>query len=183
MLKGNLVELRPVSKGDMKHLFKWANDEEIANLAHGSGSAYQNNNPQEDIEAFYEKNLTAQPLWETGRVFMVYTISTKVPIGKCSYSSLNPVTRAAEIGLSIGEREYWGHGYGMDIIQTLLKHLFHTLNLERVQLDTWSGNTQALRLYEKTGFQTEGRLRKNEYVDGAYHDTILMGMLRSEFQG
>ncbi|RDY66644.1 N-acetyltransferase [Halobacillus trueperi] len=84
--------------------------------------------------------------------------------------------------MSLGEREYWGRGYGSDIIQTLLKHLFYTLNLERVQLDTWSGNTHALRLYEKTGFQTEGRLRKNEYVDGAYYDTILMGMLRSEFK-
>ncbi|RDY66645.1 N-acetyltransferase, partial [Halobacillus trueperi] len=79
MLKGNLVELRPVSKDDLKHLFKWSNDEEIANLAHGSDSAYQNNNPQEDIEAFYEKNLTAQPLWENGRVFIVYTMSTGVP--------------------------------------------------------------------------------------------------------
>lgn len=181
MLKGNLIELHPVSREDLPHLFKWANDEELANLGHGSASAYQNNNPLEDLEAFYEKNLTAQPLWENGRVFMVYTKSTGVPIGKCDYRSLNPITRTAEIGVSIGEREYWGQGYGHDILYTLLKHLFHTLNLERVQLDTWSGNSQALRLYEKAGFKVEGRLRKNEYVQGNHYDTILMGILRSEF--
>ncbi|SFK37192.1 Protein N-acetyltransferase, RimJ/RimL family [Halobacillus dabanensis] len=181
MLKGNLFELRPVSREDLPYLFKWANDEELATLGHGSASAYQNNNPLEDIEAFYEKNLTAQPLWENGRVFMVYTVSTGVPIGKCHYGSLNPVVRSAEVGISIGEREYWGQGYGHDILNTLLKHLFYTLNLERVQLDTWSGNSQALRLYEKVGFRVEGRLRKNEYVQGAHYDTVLMGILRSEF--
>lgn len=181
MLKGNLVELRPVSRDDLELLFHWANDEELTKLGHGSSSAYQNNNPKEDIEAFYEKNLTAQPLWEYGRVFMVYTLGTGEPIGKCDYHNLNPITRAAEVGLSIGEREYWGKGYGFDILKTMLKHLFQTLNLERVQLDTWSGNTQAIRLYEKAGFQPEGRLRRNEFVEGAYYDTILMGILRSEF--
>ncbi|MFZ0368548.1 MAG: GNAT family protein [Halobacillus sp.] len=82
----------------------------------------------------------------------------------------------------MGERDYWGRGYGKDIIYTLLNHLFYTLNLERVQLDTWSGNHQALRLYEKAGFQLEGRLRRNEFVQGSYYDTILMGILKSEFE-
>lgn len=182
MLKGHLIELRPVARHDLEHLYRWANDEQLADLGHGSSSAYQNNNPKEDIEAFYDKNLTQQALWDKGRVFIVYTIGTSVPIGKCDYRALNPVTRTAEVGISIGERAYWGQGYGSDVLSTLLKHLFNTLNLERVQMDTWSGNTQALRLYEKAGFVEEGRLRKNEFVQGSYYDTVLLGMLRSEFE-
>lgn len=57
------------------------------------------------------------------------------------------------------------------------------MNLERIQLDTWSGNEAAVHCYEKCGFQIEGRLRNNEYVDGAFYDTVLMGLLREEFAG
>lgn len=182
MLKGNLVELRPVSKDDLHKIYQWANDEELTFLGSGSQSAIQNNNPQEAITAHYERNLTNHDLWEHGNVFIVYTISTKEPIGKCDYRNLNPITRCAEIGLSIGERDYWGKGYGKDIILTLLNHLFYTLNIQRVQLGTWSGNTQAVKLYEKCGFQIEGRLRKNEFVQGEYYDTVLMGILKEEFE-
>nr|WP_267901880.1 GNAT family protein [Brevibacillus parabrevis] len=63
----------------------------------------------------------------------------------------------------------------------MLRFLFLRLNLNRVQLDTWSGNTRAIRAYEKCGFVVEGRLRQNEYVNGQYYDTIMMGILREEF--
>ncbi|ARI78875.1 GNAT family N-acetyltransferase [Halobacillus mangrovi] len=181
MLTGELVELRPVSRNDLDKLYEWANDEALTSLGSGSQSALQNNNPKEAIQAHYEQNLTSHNLWQDGNVFMVYTLATKDPIGKCDYRNLNPVTRSAEVGLSIGEREYWGKGYGKDILYTLLDHLFLTLNMRRVQLDTWSGNTQAVRLYEKVGFQTEGRLRENEYVQGQYYDTMLMGVLKEEY--
>ncbi|WP_370458050.1 GNAT family N-acetyltransferase [Thalassobacillus sp. CUG 92003] len=82
----------------------------------------------------------------------------------------------------MGEREYWGRGYGRDVLQTLLHHLFNTLNIEHVQGETWSGNHQAIRFYEKAGFVHEGRLRRNEFVNGQYYDTILMGILKEEYQ-
>ena len=72
-------------------------------------------------------------------------------------------------------------GYGTDTLHALLRFLFLKMNLNRVQLDTWSGNTRAIRAYEKCGFVLEGRLRQNEYIDGQYHDTILMGLLREDY--
>jgi RimJ/RimL family protein N-acetyltransferase len=55
------------------------------------------------------------------------------------------------------------------------------MNLKRIQLDTWSGNTRAIRAYEKCGFVVEGRLRNDAFIDGKYYDTIVMGLLRDEF--
>ena len=180
MLKGRLVELRPVSRTDLPQLNKWNNDEELVTLGSGSNAVFQNNNPLEALEAHYAKNLTSHDDMKDGTVFSVYTKEGQ-HIGKCDYRDINPITRSATIGLLIGEKDYWGRGYGKDIIQTLLHFLFNTLNLERVQLDTWSGNTQAVRCYEKCGFSIEGRLRSNEYVNGTYYDTIIMGILRENF--
>lgn len=180
MLKGEKTELRPVTKEDLKNQYKWRNNEAIANLAAGSDSFQYNNTPLETMEAFYEKNLTTVDV-QQGCVFSVYTLTDGKHIGKCDYRDVNLVTRTATIGLSIGERDYWNQGYGSDVIHTLVRHLFNSLNLRRIQLDTWGGNQRAIKSYEKCGFEIEGRLRENEYVDGAYYDTIMMGLLRSSF--
>jgi RimJ/RimL family protein N-acetyltransferase len=181
LLTGNLVKLKPVTKEDLKRVNEWNNDEELTFLGSGTDSALQNNNPLEKLEAHYENNLTNHHLWEHGRVFSVYTLASDTHIGKCDYRDINPITRAATIGLAIGDRSFWGKGYGPDIVHALTRHLFNTLNLERIQVDTWSGNTQAVRCYEKVGFQVEGRLRNNEFVNGSYYDTIIMGLLRSDY--
>lgn len=83
----------------------------------------------------------------------------------------------------IGEPDYWGKGHGKDALNVLLHYLFYSLNLERIQIDTWSGNQRAIRFFEKCGFVLEGKLRKGEFINGSYYDTIIMSILREEYQG
>jgi len=44
-----------------------------------------------------------------------------------------------------------------------------------------SYNERALKVYRRLGFKEEGRLRQERFVDGAYHDLIIMGLLREEW--
>ncbi|MSP21498.1 MAG: N-acetyltransferase [Dehalococcoidia bacterium] len=44
-------------------------------------------------------------------------------------------------------------------------------------------NPRAIRCYEKVGFTIEGRMRDHRHAAGRYHDTLLMGLLRDEFEG
>ncbi|WP_232306033.1 GNAT family N-acetyltransferase [Pontibacillus litoralis] len=125
----------------------------------------------------YNKNLEKVEK-QDGCVFSVYTASDQTHIGVCDYRDVNLVTRTATIGISIGHKDYWNKGYGTDVIQTLVCDLFKRMNLRRIQLDTWSGNERAIRAYEKCGFSIEGILKENEYVNGKYYDTIIMGLLR-----
>lgn len=105
MLKGKFVELRPVTKDDLKDQYRWRNDEAFANLAAGAESAFYNNTPLETMEAFYEKNLISVDE-KDGCVFSVYTLQEGKHIGKCDYREVNMITRSAVIGLSIGEKDY-----------------------------------------------------------------------------
>ncbi|KGX92546.1 acetyltransferase [Pontibacillus halophilus JSM 076056 = DSM 19796] len=181
MLKGNLVELRPVKEEDLERVNKWNNDEELTRLASGSNLPYQLNNPHESLKAHYTKNLTSHNLLKDGIVFSIYATATSEQIGKCDYREFNPITRCATVGIVIGEKEYWGRGYGKETIHLLCRHLFYDLNVNRIQLDTWSGNERAVALYKACGFRLEGRLRRNEYVNGEYHDTLILGLLQEEF--
>lgn len=181
MYTGKLVELRPVSREDMERQYVWRNDEEAVTWAAGSSAVPYGNVSLDTLYAAYDENI--QPKASEKRShFSVYT-REGVHIGSCSYRDVNPITRTATIGIAIMDKNYWSKGYGTDTLQVLLRFLFLKLNLNRVQLDTWSGNTRAIRAYEKCGFVLEGRLRQNEYVDGQYYDTIVMGLLREEFLG
>lgn len=182
MIKGSLVQLRPVIAEDMERLFQWRNDQEAATWAAGSSLVTYSYVSLDSLRAMYEENVRSlRPADKlNGNVFSVYTLDGQ-HIGNCDYRDVNPITRTATIGIAIMEKAYWSKGYGTDALRLLLDFVFSKLNLNRVQLDTWSGNTRAIRAYEKNGFVIEGRLRQNEYVDGQYYDTIMMGLLREEY--
>ncbi|MED4780463.1 GNAT family protein [Brevibacillus choshinensis] len=179
---GKLIELRPVTREDMERMYVWRNDEEAATWAAGTSVATYSNISLESLQTIYDETVrTTQLSDKLNRfIFSVYT-RDGVHIGNCDYRDVHPITRAATIGIAIMDKGYWSKGYGTDTLQVLLRFLFNRLNLNRVQLDTWSGNARAIRAYEKCGFVVEGRLRQNEYVDGQYYDTIMMGLLREDF--
>lgn len=85
------------------------------------------------------------------------------------------------VGIGIGEREFWGKGYGTDAMQVILRYAFQELNLRRVSLDTFEYNPRAIRSYEKAGFVHEGRARKFLLREGRRWDMLFMGILREEW--
>lgn len=85
------------------------------------------------------------------------------------------------VGLGIGEREFWGKGYGTDMMRLCLQYAFMELGLERVSLGLHSYNARALRSYEKCGFRLEGRTRQDVMREGHHTDTLWMGILRDEW--
>ncbi|HIC94568.1 MAG TPA: N-acetyltransferase, partial [Anaerolineae bacterium] len=64
----------------------------------------------------------------------------------------------------------------------LLGFAFREMNLHRVYLSVHDYNERAIRCYEKCGFRHEGRLREALFRDGRYHDELMMGILREEFE-
>jgi RimJ/RimL family protein N-acetyltransferase len=88
----------------------------------------------------------------------------------------------AWVGIGLGERDYWGKGYGTDAMCAILDYAFNELNLYRVTLDVFEYNPRAIRSYEKAGFQLEGRVRKMIHRDGRRWDVLVMGVLRDEWE-
>lgn len=103
-------------------------------------------------------------------------------IGRAALFNVDPLARSAEIGLSLLP-EHRGHGYGRDVLRVLLGYAFRTRNLHRVHLETLASNEPALRAYRAVGFVEEGRRREHAWVEGAYDDMVLMGVLRAEWTG
>ncbi|KAI1103041.1 putative GNAT family acetyltransferase [Jackrogersella minutella] len=87
--------------------------------------------------------------------------------------------RWSEISIDIA-REYRGKGYGGEAILWSLWYGFQMAGLHRVQIQSFSFNEGAMRLYDRLGFKEEGRQRDSMWFNGGWHDNVLYGMLEDE---
>ena len=87
----------------------------------------------------------------------------------------------AWVGVGIGDRDFWGRGYGTDVMKLCLQYAFTELNVHRVSLGLLEYNPRALRAYEKAGFRFEGRTRQDVMREGKRFDSLWMGILREEW--
>lgn len=94
---------------------------------------------------------------------------------------VNLIHSEAWVGIGIGERDYWGKGYGTDAMKLVVQYVFEELSLQRVSLGLHEYNARALKSYEKVGFRLEGRTRQDVLREGRYTDTLWMGVLRDEW--
>jgi len=104
------------------------------------------------------------------------------PIGLCSLGLGEQPHRSGELGISIGEREFQGKGFGSEAIGLLLDYGFLTLGLHRIQLFVYENNPRAIRCYEKCGFRREGAIRDHTFLGGQYYDSIVMSITEDEFR-
>src|SRR5437667_8004099 len=109
--------------------------------------------------------------------------SSRKPIGWTSLDIHGWTRRAtgADIGVAIGEKDRWKKGYGTEVVRLLLREAFEQLNLHRVTWWTFAENEASLALAKKMGFKEEGRTRDSVFFDNRYHDSVILGLLRDEY--
>ena len=83
--------------------------------------------------------------------------------------------KQAELGVMIGDREYWDKGYGADAVTTLVCHIFEETSIERIYLNTLERNVRAQRCFQKCGFIACGRVskRRNDFLTMELHRSWL----------
>ncbi len=114
--------------------------------------------------------------------FMIRTLDGEKPIGFMGLFDILWNHGDALIGIGLGEREYWGNGYGTDAMRTLLSFAFTEMNLRRASLIVFDYNPRAYRSYEKCGFTKEGTVRGVLQREGQRWDWHFMGILKEEWE-
>lgn len=175
MILGERVRLRAVERDDLPRFVAWLNDPEVRR-----GLALSLPMSLAEEERWFEETLKQEPAARPLAIDAQEGDAWR-HIGSCGFHNLDWRNRKAELGILIGEKSLWGRGYGQAAMRALLRHGFETLNLHRVYLRVYEYNERGLRLYRRLGFVEEGRLRRDHYEEGRYWDTLIMGMLREEW--
>lgn len=176
MLKGEKVTLRALEREDLPRLFAFNNDIEVELAGGGDPPMPQS---MARLQADYERRVS-----EGGRDGMDFVIEADgMMIGVCALFSFDQTALSCELGISIGDKAYWGRGYGREAVSLLVDYAFRYRNFHKVWLKVHASNERAVRAYRACGFVEEGRLRAHIYSAGAYDDLIFMGILREEWRG
>jgi RimJ/RimL family protein N-acetyltransferase len=97
-------------------------------------------------------------------------------IGNCMYYDINTDKSQCELGIMIGDRDYWSKGFGTDVVKTALAHIFITTELEQVYLHTLSHNYRAQKSFTKAGFTPVRDVKRDGY------EFMLMEIWRKEWE-
>jgi RimJ/RimL family protein N-acetyltransferase len=175
MLVGSKCYLSPCTVEDAEKWTLWDNDLEVA-VPLGD-EAYTPTSLEKSRE------IIGDVISGQKHVFGIVDIETDELVGRCLLFDIDHVNRKAMLGITIGEKGYWGKGYGQDAVSLLLDYGFNLLNLNSVMLGTFSFNQRAIQCYKKVGFKEIGKRRQARIIAGTRYDIILMDMLAEAFRG
>ncbi|WP_027633591.1 GNAT family N-acetyltransferase [Clostridium hydrogeniformans] len=175
MYRGEKVLLRAYKSDDTEKAYEYVNDAELMR--------YLSPNVAFPMTYKEEKEwVEAQGQNKDGTYnFAIEDLESGRYIGGCGINEVNWLTRVVTVGIMIGDKDYWGRGYGTDTMNTLIKFIFSNMNVNKIKLYTFSFNERAQRCYEKCGFKVEGILKEEVFKDGQYYDEVIMSIFKNQW--
>lgn len=173
-IEGTHIDLRFVRETDLDAYFALLQDAETNQM---TGS--QKDFTREETAAWIQK--IAIPT-EDRVDFMIVLKDTDELVGEVVLNEMDDINRSANIRICIQGTQHRGKGYGTEAMQHMIRYGFETLHLHRIHLGVYAFNPRAIHVYEKLGFQREGIERDVLYLDGSFHDMIVMAMLEDDFR-
>jgi ribosomal-protein-alanine N-acetyltransferase len=156
----------PVRLADIVH---WRNDPVVNRYLRQGIRTF------DDVQAWYTQYFS-QP---EHKLFAVY--ADTILIGYGTLEHIDTTHRSGEIGIVIGNPDYWNKGLGALVVKRLTTLAFTRYHLHRVYAVIQGGNIASRRCFEKVGFQHEGRWRDARYVNGAFIDLHYYAVLAHEW--
>ena len=175
LLAGERVWLRPLERRDLPAYVAGINDTEV-----GGWAGYSMPISLEMANKWHEHGLE-QTGMGNGFFFAVCEFGDDRFIGTIWLKDVNQGHGNAELAIYM-DRDHIGAGWGTDAQRVLLEFGFNTLRLERIYLTVDSENARAIRSYEKVGFKKEGVMRRSWQFKGRLADSVLMAILRDEWE-
>lgn len=166
---GNKVRLRRKKMTDVRNDYTWQSDAELARLDAApvlklSFAVYL----LDYIETLHRRESNRFPL-------AIETLDGK-HIGNCTCYDIDDRKSEVQVGILIGDRDYWDKGYGTDTINTLVDHIFQSTLLNRVYLKTLDWNLRAQKCFRNCGFVRYSAVNRNGY------DFLFMELSREQWQ-
>lgn len=169
-LRGRKTVLRPLDESDLPWCVRWINDPEVTKFL----------KVRMPIMQVAEKKWL-EKISESDKdiVFMITTIK-RDPIGIMGIHNIEWINGTATTGAFIGEKSYWGKGYGTDAKMQVLNYAFNTLNLRKMCSRVYDFNARSLAYSKHCGYMEEGRLKRHVFREGEYHDVVELALFKED---
>jgi len=171
---GEKLYLRGLERSDLEgDYFDWLDNREITKFL---DSGVFPNTP-EKMEEYY-RNTALSP---NNIMLAIIDKESDKHIGNIKLGPVNWITRIASLGIMIGNQEFWGKGYGTEAIKLVLDYAFLRLNLHKVTAGIAAIHQASIEAFKKAGFEIEGQLKSQFFLDGKYYDSVYLGVTKEDF--
>jgi RimJ/RimL family protein N-acetyltransferase len=176
--KGQRVRLRAVEVEDWEYFYQL--DDSTTEYGRLTDEVWFPSS-KESAKAWTEAQAKAKSDQDEFR-FQIEAVEIGVLVGTLNTHTTNPRVGTFMYGIAITVA-HQGKGYGSEAVHLLLRYFFNERRYQKVNAEVYSFNTPSIRFHERLGFTLEGRLRRMVYTGGQFHDALLYGMTREEFEG
>ena len=170
------VYLRPFELDDFKLINKWRNDQELHKLT-GNMHAF--------ISGDTERNWVAEKMKFNAReIYVAICLNeTNEMVGYCCLTEINNIYRTCTMrSIVIGSDAGKGKNAAFTALSELFEYAFNSLNMHRICASYFQQHEKSARLFAKLGFKVEAVLRKSWFKSGSFHNEVVVGLLREDFE-
>lgn len=163
------LRLRPLEREDLKFLHDLENDAAIMR--------YWFEEPYEafvELQELYDKHIHDQ----MERRFILEKNSHN--IGLVELIEINHIHRRAEFQIIV-DPAYQNKGYATSATQLAMDYAFMVLNLYKLYLIVDNDNAKAIHIYTKLGFEVEGILKHEFFINGTYRNVTRMCIFQPQY--
>ena len=177
LVSGERAALGSLEREHLARLSRWFNDPEVRR-----GLAHRGIVNEDAETAWYERMTAAagEPR-PTEVAFAIHDAADGELVGVCGLENIDHNFSRADFGIFLGQRR--GAGIGADATRLVLDWAFTIIGLHNVMLESYEFNDQAIRAYERAGFQVIGRRRDAVRALGRCWDSVLMDATAEGFYG
>jgi N-acetyltransferase len=164
VLKGDLVELRPLRAEDVADLYVVASDPLI-----WEQHPVRNRHEEAIFQRFFQEALAS------GGTLIAIDLKTRRVIGSSRFHAFDQEQSQVEIGWTFLARSHWGGAYNSDMKRLMLQHAFRFVS--NVVFLVGVENTRSQRAVEKIGAVRVGR-----QLDSSGRDSYLYKITAAAFE-
>lgn len=173
-IKGKIVTLRAMELEDQEMLRETVNDPEIERMIGG----YSYPVSKEQQIAWFNVNVNNQ-----NNLRLIIETEDDGAVGFANIVNIDWKNRSAFHGIKIANKKFRSKGIGTDTVMAIMRYAFEELQLNRLDGSIVEYNESSRKLYcEKCGWVVEGIKRKSSFKMNEYHDELIVGILREEYQ-
>lgn len=150
---------------------QWLNDPEVVRYSNQRFQTHTKESCKEYFKSFIGTN----------NLFLsIYLNRERVSIGTMTvYVNHNHST--ADIGIMIGNKKYWGRGFGKEAWNLVMSYLFFNKKIRKITAGAIDRNIAMIELMKKTGMKPDGVRVKHELFQDNEHDILYFAVFNNNF--
>lgn len=171
-MENHLIYIRSIEENDIETIRSWNYDTEISNFFPSRWPISLN-----EQKKWFENQINNQ----SKKKLMIIDKSSNEAIGMIGLMQIDYINKNCEIGLTLGNKNYWGKGFGKIAMDLITNAIFNDFNFHLIYLTVMEENSRAIKFFEKCGFTTSGKLEDIHYKNGAYKTYLWMRLKKEEY--